>query len=354
MSVAVHALSKRFVHSSTPAVNEASFVAETGAITALLGPSGSGKTTVLRLIAGLEEPDSGSIHIHGEASEKTPARHRGIGFVFQSYALFGHMTVRDNIAFGLKAHRWPRAQIDARVSELLSLIQLAELGGRMPSQLSGGQRQRVAFARALAPRPRVLLLDEPFGALDARVRLELRQWLQMLHEKTHVTTILVTHDQEEALELSDQIVLMQDGRVVQKGAPQTLYDAPATPFVASFIGNASVLRGQVQGGRASVGSAVGPVVAGAADGTSVQVYVRPSDVRLCRPGSDAAPVSLATVRSLTRLGGVIKVDLHLPTQDIVTVQLSRGEAEALQLAQGDRVHFDLGDAKFFVGDEPTA
>ena len=349
MSVVVTGLHKRYTQGGTPAVHDASFTAEDGSITTLLGPSGSGKTTVLRLVAGLEEPDGGAISIHGTECTRTPARERGIGFVFQGYALFSHLSVRENIAFGLSIAKRPRAEIEARVDELLELVQLADLGKRYPAQLSGGQRQRIAFARALATRPKVLLLDEPFGALDARVRLELREWLQRLHAQTHVTTLLVTHDQDEALELSDQIVLMHEGRVVQKGTPHDLYDNPATPFVASFIGNASVLRGEVTDGRASLGAS-SLSAPGHVNGTSVSAYVRPSEVKLTRPTEGASSVSLATVATLTRVGGYVKVDLHLPTQESMTVQLSRGEAEALKLTAGDRVMVDLGAAKVFIDD----
>ncbi len=350
MSVRVEHLGKRFVRRGTPAVHGASFTVETGSITTLLGPSGSGKTTVLRMIAGLEEPDDGKVLIHDVDHTRTPAQHRGIGFVFQGYALFAHLSVRDNVAFGLAVQKRPRAEIDARVTELLQLVQLADLGARMPSQLSGGQRQRVAFARALATRPKLLLLDEPFGALDARVRLELRQWLRTLHERTQVTTILVTHDQDEALELSDQIVLMHEGRVVQKGAPHELYDRPATAFVASFIGNASVLRGEVKDGRASLGVSSVSAPGGATNGTHVAAYVRPADVKLARATDDAPGVSLALVSHLTRVGGYVKVELRLSTNEAMTVQLSRAEVEALCLAEGDRVIVDLGEAKVFVDD----
>jgi sulfate transport system ATP-binding protein len=350
VSVTVDGLCKRYVAGGAPAVHGASFVAETGSITTLLGPSGSGKTTVLRLIAGLEEPDGGSIRIHGDECARVPAQRRGIGFVFQGYALFSHLSVRDNIAFGLHIQRRPKAEVAERVDELLALVQLEDYGARMPTQLSGGQRQRVALARALATRPRVLLLDEPFGALDARVRLELRQWLRTLHEHTHVTTLLVTHDQEEALELSDQVVLMHEGRVVQKGTPHDLYDHPATPFVASFIGNASLVRGRVENGRAALGASSAPAPAGAADGAAVNAYVRPSDVKIARPPEDGAPVALASVAALVRVGAHVKVDLRLPSGEAMTVQISRSEAEALRLREGDRVMVDLGAAKVFVED----
>ncbi len=350
MSVVVHDLKKRYVEGGTPAVVGASFSIVPGSITTLLGPSGSGKTTVLRLIAGLETPDGGSISIHGHDHTHTPTQKRGIGFVFQGYALFSHLSVRDNIAFGLKLLGRPRREIDARVDELIALVQLGGLEGRKPGTLSGGQKQRVAFARALANRPKVLLLDEPFAALDARVRLELRQFLRELHAREPVTTLLVTHDQEEALELSDQIVLMHEGRVVQTGAPHELYDHPATPFVASFIGNASVLRGHVEDGRATLGTSSMSAPDGARNGAAISAYVRPSDVRITRPDPDTPAVSLALISSLTRVGAYVKVDLRLPTDENMTVQLPRAEAERLQLAAGERVLVDLGTAKIFVED----
>jgi len=348
MSVLVEGIVKRYAAAGTPAVQTASFAASTGAITALLGPSGSGKTTLLRVIAGLEEPDAGTVRIHGDDVTRTPPRERGIGFVFQGYALFSHMSVRDNIAFGLSIRGQTRRQIASRVDELLALVQLSELGARMPGQLSGGQRQRVAFARALATRPKVLLLDEPFGALDARVRLELRTWLRELHARTHVTTILVTHDQEEALELSDQIVLMQDGGVVQKGAPHELYDRPATPFVASFIGDASLLRAKVEAGRAVLGATSVRAPEGTPEGAEVRVYVRPHEIKLARPSATAERAALPEVERLTRVGGVVKVGLRLPNAEGVIVQLAYDEAEALDLRAGERVTIDLGDPKVFV------
>ncbi|HEX8537829.1 MAG TPA: ATP-binding cassette domain-containing protein, partial [Cystobacter sp.] len=236
MSVIVEHLTRQFTQGGTPAVSDVSFQAPAGAITTLLGPSGAGKSTLLRLIAGLELPDAGRVLIEGVDCTNMPVQQRGIGVVFQSYALFKHMTVRKNLAFGLETRRMPRAEVEARVDEMLELVQLEELGGRYPGQLSGGQRQRVAFARALAIRPKLLLLDEPFGALDSRVRVELREWLQSLHERTGVTTLLVTHDQEEALEISQHVVVMSEGRVAQEGPPEEIYDRPATPYVASFVG----------------------------------------------------------------------------------------------------------------------
>ncbi len=256
MSLVVNNLTKRFTLRGTPAVADVSFAAPTGGITTLLGPSGSGKSTVLRMVAGLEQPDSGTVQFGERDFTTVPAQRRGIGFVFQSYALFKHMNVRKNIAFGLRVRKTAPEEVRARVDELLSLVQLDGLGERYPGQLSGGQRQRVAFARALAIAPQLLLLDEPFGALDAQVRLELREWLRRFHDQRHVTTLLVTHDQEEAMEVSDHVVVMHEGRVAQVGQPQEVYDRPATPFVASFVGGANVLRGHMRDGRASVGSRI--------------------------------------------------------------------------------------------------
>ncbi len=250
MSVDVINLTKRFTLVGTPAVSTVTFSAPTRATTALLGPSGAGKSTILRLIAGLELPDTGTIRIDGEDCSSIPIQKRGVGFVFQNYALFQHMTVQENIAFGLNIRKIPRAEVAARVDELLHLVQLEDFGPRYPTQLSGGQQQRIAFARALAVRPKVLLLDEPFGALDIQVRIELRSLLQELYTKTNVTTILVTHDQGEALEVSQHVVVMLEGQVVQAGPPQEVYDHPATPFVAAFLGGGNVLRARIRAGRA--------------------------------------------------------------------------------------------------------
>ncbi len=234
MAIAVRRVTKQF--GDFVALDAVSLAIPSGSLTALLGPSGSGKSTLLRVIAGLEQPDEGDVLISGQDATSLPPQKRGVGFVFQHYAAFKHMTVRDNVAFGLKVRRRPRKEIAAKVDELLSLVQLDGLAGRYPSQLSGGQRQRMALARALAVEPRVLLLDEPFGALDARVRKELRAWLRRLHEEVHVTTVLVTHDQEEAMEVADRIALMNEGRIEQIGRPRDLYEHPANEFVMSFVG----------------------------------------------------------------------------------------------------------------------
>jgi sulfate transport system ATP-binding protein len=280
-----------------------------GSLTALLGPSGSGKSTLLRVIAGLEQPDEGTVFISGREATALAPQKRGVGFVFQHYAPFKHMTVRENVAFGLRIRRRPRAAIRFRVDELLELVQLAGLGHRYPAQLSGGQRQRMALARALAPEPEVLLLDEPFGALDARVRAELREWLRRLHAEMHVTTVFVTHDQEEALELADSIVVMNGGRVEQTAPPRELYDQPANEFVMSFVGPATRLG---------------------------DAWVRPHDVELTlEPESDGAREAM--IERVVRLGFETRVELVRDDGVELTAQLTRDDAELLELEPGQIV-----------------
>ncbi len=311
MSVEVQQLTRRFTAGGAPAVQGVSFLAPSRAITSLLGPSGAGKSTLLRAIAGLEQPDEGRVLIEGKDSTHVRVQDRGVGLVFQGYALFEHLTVRENIAFGLDVRGNPKAQTKTRVDELLELIQLPELGSRKPSELSGGQRQRVAFARALAPGPRVLLLDEPFGALDVQVRVELREWLRSLHEKTHVTTVLVTHDQEEAFEVSDHVVVLFGGKVAQVGAPHVVYDQPANRQVAEFIGDANVL---------SSGS-----------------VVRPHDVRVTKASSETqSPGRIVTLR---RVGGYVKLVVAMPSGERIAVESPRSEVTELKL--GDQVAVDL-------------
>jgi sulfate/thiosulfate transport system ATP-binding protein len=371
----VQGLTRRFTRKAPPAVDNVSFTAVPGSITTLLGPSGSGKSTVLRLLAGLEYPDAGRIVIDGKDGTYVPPQARGIGFVFQSYALFPHMSVRDNLAFGLQIRKLAKPEIARRIDELLEAVELAGYAARLPRELSGGQRQRVAFARALATEPRLLLLDEPFGALDAKVRLSLREWLRRFHEARHkadkpVTTILVTHDQEEAMELSDTIVVMNQGRVEQAGAPDAIYDHPATPFVASFVGGANLLYGRVTGGIASVGAsapttpgratgsfAAMPAPAGAGEGAEVHAFVRPHEVKLSRapaPSSDSHgdghPVALARVERVAFVGAFVKVTLRLPDEATLAVEIGKGEWGALGVAEGDRVMTDMQDAKIFVAD----
>jgi len=349
MTVRVENIVKHFGNSSeAAAVANVSFDAQPKAITTLLGPSGSGKSTLLRLIAGLETPDQGRVFIDGKDVTTLSPQHRNVGFVFQSYALFKHMTVADNIAFGMKIRNLPKAQAKKRVADLLALVQLPEYGSRFPSQLSGGQRQRVALARALAIEPKVLLLDEPFGALDTQVRLELREWLISLHEQTGITTILVTHDQEEALELSQHIVLLTQGRVAQAGSPHDLYDHPADEFVASFLGGANVIKGRISSdGEAKVGTQSVRAPVGAQAGTPVQAFVRPHNMRIRRPNGDN-PIDLGKIERLTRVGGYVKVYVSLPSGESVVVLMSKGDLEALKVEPGDPVAVDVVDAKVFV------
>ena len=286
MKVRVEGLTKQFGAQGVPAVHAATFEVAEGGITTLLGPSGSGKTTILRIIAGLETASAGRVLVGDEDIIKIPARKRGFGFVFQNFALFDHMSVRENVAFGLRVRRTAEEDLQSRVDELLGLVQLEGFGDRYPGQLSGGQRQRVGFARALAPRPKLLLLDEPFGALDARVRAELREWLRRLHDLTHLTTIMVTHDQEEALDLSDRLVVMDRGKIQQVGTPTEIYASPATSFVASFVGSANVLNGVVQKGRARFAATSLIVPDNISDGVKVRAVVRPHDIRIERASAE--------------------------------------------------------------------
>jgi sulfate/thiosulfate transport system ATP-binding protein len=363
MNVRVERLTKRFTLKGTAAVLDASFEAAPGGVTTLLGPSGSGKTTILRIIAGLETADEGRVFVDDADITRTPVGQRRFGFVFQTFALFAQLTVEENISFGLEAQGVRGEQARARTKELLEMVKLDGLGGRYPDQLSGGQRQRVGFARALAPYPKVLLLDEPFGALDARVRVELRAFLRELHEATHLTTLLVTHDQEEALELSDRIVVMDKGRVHQVGSPREVYDHPATPFVASFVGTANVLAAEVKQGRATMGALSVAVPDHIPEGSNVHAIVRPHDVRIVKadatpaPAAAAAtavaptaPTSLARVRRIARLGAYVKLDLAVPSGELVTVHMQRREFEELKIATGDAVIVDLENARVFLGD----
>jgi sulfate/thiosulfate transport system ATP-binding protein len=308
--IEVDGVSKRY--GDADALRDVSVVVPDGSLTALLGPSGGGKTTLLRCIAGLEEPDTGVIRMDGRDVTHVPVRQRGIGFVFQHYAAFKHMSVADNVAFGLTVRKRPKREVKARVNELLELVGLSHLAGRRPHQLSGGQRQRMALARALAVDPNVLLLDEPFGALDARVREELRNWLRRLHEEVHVTTLFVTHDQSEAMEIAEQIVVVNEGRIEQSAAPQDIYDHPANEFVMSFVGPVTRARGQL---------------------------VRPHDVQvLSEPAEAAEP---AVVLRLVRLGFEVRAELLPEDGERIFAQLSRAEADLLELHEGDIVHVRL-------------
>jgi sulfate/thiosulfate transport system ATP-binding protein len=348
-AIVVENLTKRF--GGFAAVDDVSFEAEEGAVTALLGPSGSGKSTVLRMIAGLERPTSGRIWMEDEEHTDKSVQERRVGFVFQHYALFRHMTVGDNVAFGLAVRKESKAEQRRRVGELLDLVQLSHFAQRYPDQLSGGQRQRVALARALAPRPRVLLLDEPFGALDARVRQELRKWLDELHREIGVTSLLVTHDQDEALELANQIIVMHEGGVEQKGTPDEIYHEPSTPFVAGFIGSANVLHGHVRDGHVEFG---GHRVDGARhleEGVAAQAFVRPHDVRLSNAASNGKSVA-ARVERLTSLGWLTRATLRLPDGQVLTAELPSEELRDIEI--GDEVRIDMRNAKAFMRSEVAA
>jgi sulfate transport system ATP-binding protein len=351
MSIEVRNVVKRF--GSFVAVNEVSLTVPTGELVALLGPSGSGKTSLLRIIAGLERADSGQVLFEGEDATVRDVRQRGVGFVFQHYALFRHMSVFENVAFGLRvrpaARRPPDAEIRRKVSDLLKLVQLDWLADRYPSQLSGGQRQRVALARALAVEPRVLLLDEPFGSLDAKVRQELRRWLRRLHDEIRVTSVFVTHDQEEALEVADRVVVMNHGRVEQVGTPQEVFDRPATPFVMGFLGSVNVFHGRVEEGRAHLGplSVAYPAHDGS-DARPAQGFARPYELELAREAEGDG--FWATLRHVNPAGAVVKLELEDGEARIVQVETSREQFEALRPAPGERLYVKPRQVRVFVAD----
>src|SRR6201996_9451364 len=319
MRIDAEAINKRF-GADFVALDDVTLEIPEGSLTALLGPSGSGKSTLLRIMAGLETPDSGVIKIAGNDVTHARPQDRGIGFVFQHYAAFAHMSVRDNVAFGLKIRKRPKADVRAKVDELLDLVGLTQWGGQRPHQLSGGQRQRMALARALAIEPRVLLLDEPFGALDANVRTELRRWLRRLHDEQHVTTVLVTHDQEEAMEVADTIAVMNKGRIEQVGSPQEVYDAPATDFVMSFLGPIATVDGKL---------------------------VRPHDISVAHTESPGDV--RATVRRVVHLGFEVRVELEMEDGTIARVQLTRTQVAELGLADGQDVYLHPPESKV-IGD----
>ncbi len=331
MTISVRNISKRF--GSFPALDNVSLEIAPGSLVALLGPSGSGKSTLLRIIAGLEPPDRGEVWMLGHNATIRPVQDRGIGFVFQHYALFKHLTVRENVAFPLTIRKMRESQIQQRVEELLALVQLQAFGDRYPSQLSGGQRQRVALARALAVRPQILLLDEPFGALDAKVRKELRNWLRQLHREVQVTTVFVTHDQEEAMEVADEIVVMNQGQIEQVGTPAELYDRPASPFVMSFIGPVNVL----------------PINAGILPKVDViegdRIFLRPHDVVIqIHSSEDTVP---AQVERVIHMGWEIQVELRLSSGRLVLAYLERDTFKQLQLQRYQQVYVKPRQVKTF-------
>ena len=351
MSIEVRNLRKTF--GDFVALDDVNLDVPGGALVALLGPSGSGKTTLLRIIAGLERADHGSIHFHGEDATDQPVRERQVGFVFQHYALFRHMSVFENVAFGLRVRparlRPSEAEIRETVTSLLHLVQLDVLAGRRPSELSGGQRQRVALARALAIKPRVLLLDEPFGALDAKVRKELRRWLQRLHEEMHVTSVFVTHDQEEALEVSDRVVIMNEGRVEQTGTPEEVYEHPATQFVYGFLGDVNLFHGRIHQGLVHIGQSEleAPGWAGAPDQAGV-AYVRTHDIEIARAPLGTASLE-ATVRYARAFGPIVRLELELPDGErTIEAHLSRDRFEALAVSRGQRVYVSPKHVRVFA------
>jgi sulfate/thiosulfate transport system ATP-binding protein len=351
MSIIAKNVTKRF--GNFVALDQVNIEAPAGSLVALLGPSGSGKTTLLRIIAGLEVPDTGNIHFEDEEITKQSARDRNMGFVFQHYALFRHMTVFENVAFGLRVRRWAEDRIRERVQELLHLVRLEEMAQRYPSQLSGGQKQRIALVRALAPEPKVILLDEPFGALDAKVRTELRHWLRRFHDEFHVTSLFVTHDQEEAFEVADRIIVMNKGRVEQDGTPAEVFEHPANAFVMDFLGNVNVFQARLEGGRVLLGDVVMPVGANSVVETSngkADVYVRPHELELNR-SSETGNCLRGKVVHINPAGSVVKV--RVAAEDfglMLNVDVTPDRYKSLGIKPGDLVYVSPKTAKIFEPD----
>jgi len=349
MSITAQNISKRF--GSFVALDNVSVECPAGQLVALLGPSGSGKTTLLRIIAGLETPDSGTVLFKDDDITARSAKERSVGFVFQHYALFRHMTVFENVAFGLRVRKSPEAVVRDRVMELLRLVRLEEKANHYPSELSGGQKQRIALIRALAPDPKVLLLDEPFGALDAKVRGELRTWLRRFHDEFHVTSIFVTHDQEEAFEVADRVVVMNRGKIEQQGAPIEVFEHPATAFVMDFLGNVNKLPVRVEGGKALLGETgtveVPAKLFGAAENGRIDAYIRPHELDISRL-ADSGNCLLAKVLHINPAGSVVKV--RLMAEDfglVITVDITPDRYKALILKPGDAVYVTPKAAKLF-------
>jgi sulfate transport system ATP-binding protein len=355
MSIEARGISKQF--GTFAALEDVSLTVATGELVALLGPSGSGKTTLLRIIAGLEAPDAGEIFFHGEETTDTRVGDRQVGFVFQHYALFRHMNVFENVAFGLRIRprqlRPTKQAIKDKVNELIGLVQLDGMAERFPAQLSGGQRQRVALARALAVEPRVLLLDEPFGALDARVREELRRWLRKLHDDLHITSVFVTHDQEEALEVADRIVVMNGGRIEQVGTPDEVYENPANPFVLNFLGSVNLFHGRSAGDDLHGGALAvsGRVERGLAPDSPVVGYVRPHDVEIVREQNGGDSVA-AIIRHVQAVGPIIRVELtRADTGATVAAELTRELFKGEKFRIGDEVYIRPRKMQVFADDD---
>jgi sulfate transport system ATP-binding protein len=352
MSISAQHVSKRF--GAFVALDDVSVECPAGQLVALLGPSGSGKTTLLRIIAGLEVPDSGAVLFHDDDITNHSARERHVGFVFQHYALFRHMTVFENVAFGLRVRYWPEERVRERVYELLRLVRLEEKANHYPSELSGGQKQRIALVRALAAEPKVLLLDEPFGALDAKVRGELRTWLRRFHDEFHVTSIFVTHDQEEAFEVADRVVVMNKGKIEQEGTPIEVFEHPATAFVMDFLGNVNKLPVRVEGGRALLGETsqveVPAKLFQAAQEGRIDAYIRPHELDLSR-SADSGNCLVAKVVHVNPAGSIVKV--RLLAEDfglMITVDVTPERFKTLALKSGDAVYVTPKAAKLFVPD----
>ncbi len=346
MSIEVKNISKSF--NSFKALDDVSLDVKTGELLALLGPSGSGKTTLLRLIAGLEAPDSGEIFFHGEEAKEKKTKDRNVGFVFQHYALFRHMTVFENIAFGLrvkpKTIRPTKEQIKEKVHGLLRLVQLDLVADRYPSQLSGGQRQRIALARALAIEPKVLLLDEPFGSLDAKVRKELRHWLRRFHDDLHITTVFVTHDQEEALEVADKIVIMNQGKIEQIGSPEEVYHHPASIFILNFLGNVNLFHARVEKGKTVLGDAP------ARDNVkTTKVYIRPHQLDIKKEAANEQSIR-AKILYINATGSIVKVELKADHGDLIQVEIPHERYQELSLKKDDIVFVTPKDINFFKDD----
>jgi sulfate transport system ATP-binding protein len=357
MSIEVRGINKTF--GAFQALKDVNLTVDTGELVALLGPSGSGKTTLLRIIAGLETPDTGEVLFAGEDTTDKSIRDRRVGFVFQHYALFRHMSVFENIAFGLRVrprHSRPsRAEITDRVTQLLKMVHLEGLSKRFPSQLSGGQRQRVALARALAVEPRVLLLDEPFGALDAKVRQDLRRWLRRLHDDLHITSVFVTHDQEEALEVADRVVVMNHGEIEQIGTPSDVYDHPANPFVFNFLGNVNLFHGRVHEGQAQLGplASHAPGLDSAQDAPAIG-YARPHDLEIARHRNGASTVE-AVVRHIYTVGPLVRLDLERRDNgEIIAAELTRDQHQDLNLKVGEDVHVRPRHMRVFLNETEVA
>lgn len=353
MTIAIDHVTKKF--GSYTALDDVSLNVSSGELVALLGPSGSGKTTLLRIIAGLDTPDAGKVIFNGRETTTQHVSKRQVGFVFQHYALFRHMSVFDNIAFGLQVkprrQRPSREEIASRVHDLLKLVQLESFSERYPSQLSGGQRQRVALARAMAVEPQVLLLDEPFGALDAKVRVELRRWLRRLHDEIHVTSVFVTHDQEEALEVADWVVVMNEGRIEQEGIPEEVYDRPANPFVYKFLGNVNLFHGRIDRGEAQIGSiSLDLPEYSDTDNSPAVAYVRPHDIEIGRTRQTPQEIE-AEIRHIQGAGAVARFELkRLDTGGLIEAELTRERYRELKLRAGERIFVRPRNMRVFLGE----